>query len=176
MQSWFFDAFFWVSRVGHVLGGSRGQGGFPFSVPPFPPLFSFFRWWCRSACVLQHGWGERKASGWILSHSSNKSLLSRPAFFFFFVQSANRAAGDYLPQFTPAKTGNVGKPRWLWRGLQQKEREARPGFCVFLLSSPVVLDVAEHSEVICGLSAALLAENAVWLFIPPFNILANKGT
>jgi len=41
-------------------------------------------------------------------------------------------------------------------GERGREREARPGFSVFLLSSPLVLDVALQSEVICVLSAPLL--------------------
>lgn len=124
-------------------GGSRGQDGFSLFYMSFL-LLSFFRWWCGMVCAPRRGRGERKASGWILSHRSNKSLLSRAA---FCVQSANRQPEIISHNSLLRKQETLESPDDC-EGAYEREsgrtrkraREARTGFSVFLLSSPVVLD------------------------------------
>lgn len=97
-------------------------------------------------CAPRRGQGERKASDWILSRHSNKSLLSRAA---FCVQSANRQP-EIISHNSPLQKQETlespddceGAYEREREGERARKREARTGFSVFQLSSPVVLDVA----------------------------------
>lgn len=57
----------------------------------------------------------------------------------------------------------------------ETEREAQAGFCVFLSSSPVILHVAEHSEVICVFSAPLLRKRLLFIQTPFSQKPQQKG-
>lgn len=140
----------WTS---HVLCVAEVRRALPFLyVIPSLFFFFFFCWWCGMVCVPRRCRGERKASGWILSRRSNKSPLSRAA---FCVQSANRQPEIISHNSPLRKQETLESPddcegayeseregeRERERG-GEREREARTGFSVFLLSSPLVLDVA----------------------------------
>ena len=92
---------------------------------------------CASA-----GPGRKKSQPLDLSRRSNKSPLSRAA---FCVQSANRQP-EIISHNSPLRKQETLESPDDCEGAYEREgegeREARAGFCVFLLSSPVVLDVA----------------------------------
>lgn len=121
---------------------------------------------------------ERKASGWILSHSSrssNKSPLSRAA---FCVQSANRQPQIISHNSLLQKQETLESPdgcEGAYMTESETEREAQAGFCVFLSSSPVILHVAEHSEVICVFSAPLLRKRLLFIQTPFSQKPQQKG-
>lgn len=91
------------------------------------------------------GPGRKKSQPLDLSRRSNKSPLSRAA---FCVQSANRQP-EIISHNSPLRKQETLESPDDCEGAyeregekREREREARTGFSVFLLSSPVVLDVA----------------------------------
>lgn len=91
-----------------------------------PPLFFFFRWWCVVVCVPLWSWGQEKkkkkkrASRWIWVAAVTKTRF--PGLLFVCSQPIG---GQRLSPTIHSckKTGNVGKPWWLWRGLRENDRE-----------------------------------------------------
>lgn len=138
----------WAS---HVLRSSGGQEGFPFSIC-HSFSFLFFRWWCGMVCVPRRGRGERKASRWIWVAAVTKACFPGP----LFVCSQPIGSRRLSPTIHPCEnrkrwkalmtvkglTRERERGRKRKRGERERKREARTGFSVFLLSSPVVLDVA----------------------------------
>lgn len=118
----------------------RSRKVFPFSIC-HSFSFLFFRWWCGMVCAPRQGWGERKASRWIWVTAATKARFPG----LLFVCSQPIGSRRLSPTIHPCKNRKRWKALMTVKGLtreRDREREARTGFCVFLLSSLVVLDVA----------------------------------
>lgn len=114
-------------------------------------LFSFFSLMVWHGMCASAGPGRKKSQPLDLSRRSNKSPLSRAA---FCVQSANRQP-EIISHNSPLRKQEAlespddcegayerGREGEREREERERKREARTGFSVFLLFSPVVLDVA----------------------------------